>query len=160
MQTNYDYIRGRGFEGQSVRQGRTPVSGYPTFAGAKDGRVVVRDETSAIRNAFRLPAAAADITNVGRVLGIVARESMREPGDRAIGHPTALLQDDEVLLLTEGAVNAGDKAFVRHTAGAGGTEIGAVRGDGDSSSAAACPLITFLEDTAGAELVRCRILVS
>lgn len=160
MQTSYGYIRGRGYEGQSVRQGRTPISGYPTIVGVKDGRVAVRDENSTIRNAFRLPTAAADITNTGRVLGVTAYEAMREPGDRPIGHPTALLQDDEVLLMAEGAVTEGEKAFVRFTAGGGGTELGAVRADADTATAAACPLVTFLETTSGAGMVRCRILVS
>ena len=77
--------------------------------------------------------------------GGVLKTFARDPGDASgalsgtavikSGHMMPVLEEGAVWLLGEEAMAVGDDVFVRFAAGAGGSQLGAVRNDADTASA-------------------------
>lgn len=72
----------------------------------------------------------------------------------AEGEAVTIRNFGSIVVLTESAVTKGDTVYFRHTAGAGGTTIGAIRGDADTASADAITGAYFAESAGAGELVR------
>lgn len=60
----------------------------------------------------------------------------------------SVLKKGEVYAVLEGTCTKGGQVFVRHTAGAGGSQKGAVRADADTASAVLCRGLSFAETKA------------
>lgn len=60
-----------------------------------------------------------------------------------------VLRKGRIYALFEGSVTKGNNAFVRHTAGGGGSQKGALRADADTASAVLCRGISFAETKSG-----------
>lgn len=61
-----------------------------------------------------------------------------------------VLRRGRVWVVVEEAISIGDDVFFRHTAGGGGTEIGAFRTDADTATADQVTQAEWLSETAGA----------
>jgi hypothetical protein len=121
-------------------------------AGAKVGTLLVPG-TDAEKQAI-VPTTSAEITD-GTGLGVVMYDASKEPATSAAAIAAENEYDDEqsVPLVTKGRVwvlcdagatiVANSQAFVRFTAGAGGTRLGTFREDADTASAAALPNAVF-----------------
>jgi hypothetical protein len=59
-----------------------------------------------------------------------------------------LMRRGQVYMKHEGAVTKGQPCFVRHTAGAGGSQKGVVRADADTATAVSTAALTFAETKA------------
>lgn len=122
----------------------------------KIGKMLTADKTSGlVRNAAKLPAAAADITKPG-AMGIVPWDQSREGGtDWPTKRPTPVLRRGRIWVRAENAVSRWTHPFIRYAAGAG-TELGSFRGDADvvalADTAAICPFCLFLTDADAGEL--------
>ena len=81
---------------------------------------------------------------------LVHTQSLQNPSLAGVGG-VALLEEATVLrkgrvwVPIEEDIAVGDPVFFRHTAGGGGTEIGAFRNDADTASADALPEATWLQ---------------
>ena len=76
--------------------------------------------------------------------------TLADPLGVALLEPASVLRRGRIWVVVEEAVAVGDPVFFRHTAGAGGSEIGAFRNDADTAS---CDQITnaqWLQGSAGA----------
>lgn len=59
-----------------------------------------------------------------------------------------VMRKGQVYMVHEGAVTKGGTCFVRHTAGAGGSQKGVVRADADTATAVSTAALTFAETKA------------
>lgn len=66
----------------------------------------------------------------------------------------SVLNRGRIWVVVEEAVAVGDACFVRHTAGAGGTQKGAFRNDADTATAISVPGAKFITASAGAGIVQ------
>ncbi len=122
------------------------------------GKVVVLDNTvtdlGPVDYAVRSPRLATDVTD-GLALGIIVEEFAVEqlPASAAAYSDTLtlggntlvnVLHEGRCYVKPESAVVKGAAVFVRFASGAGGTVLGAIRGDADTSSAAIYPRAKFL----------------
>ena len=60
----------------------------------------------------------------------------------------SVMRKGQIFMKHEGAVTKGQPCFVRHTAGAGGTQKGVVRADADTATAVSTAALTFAETKA------------
>ena len=60
-----------------------------------------------------------------------------------------VMRKGRIYALFEGSVTKGNNAFIRHTAGVGGSQKGALRADADTASAVVCRGISFAETKSG-----------
>lgn len=103
------------------------------------GKVVVWDDRGA-DNECRLPTAAADIGD--RTFGVAAADHSVQAGCTPFaGYPDAsaisVLRKGTIWVICEDALTTvGKDVYVRYAPGAGGTALGSVRSDADSSTAA------------------------
>lgn len=120
----------------------------------KIGKLLTADKTAGkVRNAAKLPAAAADVTKPG-AMGITFLDSTREGGDDyPAARPIGVIRRGRVWVLAESAVARWTHPFVRYAAGAGGTELGSFRANADTASAAELTHAIFLTDAGAGELV-------
>jgi hypothetical protein len=117
------------------------------------GVCVIQDIQDA--NRACLPIAAADITTVGKALGVVLMTQAIEQNygsaggsGYALGEAMSVRRKGFVYVQVEQAVVAGDQAYVRHVAGAG-EQLGAFRKDTDGGSdAAALPTAYYRSNAA------------
>lgn len=99
--------------------------------------------------AAKVPAASTDITNAGKILGVVVADQARAQ-DPAFSVATyaqnsvvPVLRKRRIWVLSETAVTDGAPVFVRYATGSGGSQKGAVRADADTASAAQHPTAVF-----------------
>lgn len=114
---------------------------------APAGVLLVIDERAArgvADFAVRLPRATGDVTSVSR-FGVSAKTRASESASYT-SQMVDCISDGRVWVPVEEAVTAGDAAFVRFAAGAGGTQLGAFRKSADSASAVALPNAKYLTD--------------
>ena len=113
--------------------------------------------------AVRSPRLAADITG-GLALGCIIEELSIEQLPASVGsaYDTSLtlggnrvvnvLHEGRCYVTVEAAVTKGGQAYARYASGAGGSTLGAWRGDGDTSTAAAYPRAKFLTSAGAGEI--------
>lgn len=136
------------------------VSGYSKSQLVGQGTTVpfgvglCRDDDSPVSGyRCRLPRVSADVT--AGFLGIAAFESS-EPyaaGGWQPGSIPRLLHRGHIWCVTEGAIAELAQMYCRFASGAGGSQLGAFRGDADSASAAAVVGLRALESCSGAGIV-------
>jgi hypothetical protein len=92
----------------------------------------------------RLPRQATDITG-GRFLGIAMADTAREynAGGYEDGDAIPVVHRGRVYVTSESIVAEGAAVFCRYASGSGGTQLGAIRGDADSTTAAQVPNAKF-----------------
>ena len=118
----------------------------------KFGRAMVRRAGGGDQSAA-LPSAASQ-----EFLGVNSRihsdvDPTGAPKDATAPFKTmSLVRGGKILVEVEEAVSAGDPAFFRHTAGAGGTELGIWRNDADTATADQVTGAKFTTSTTGAGL--------
>lgn len=107
----------------------------------------------------RLPRLSTEIT-AGTFLGISLRDESREynAGGYADKSAVAIGKRGRFWVSVEGTVVEGAAVYCRYAAGAGGTQLGAFRADGDTSTAAAVPNAKFKTGRTGAGLVQIELL--
>lgn len=119
------------------------------------GVLVVIDATvtpvGPIDIACRLPTATGDVTGTG-ALGVVLEKRSSESLNYRGNTMVTVLAEGRVWVVVEEAVNAGDAAFVRFAAGAGGTQLGAFRKSADTASAVALPGSRYMTTAAAGAL--------
>lgn len=104
----------------------------------------------------RAPNAAADVTTVGSVLGIAVADQTRtqDPSVNVAQYPAQsavpCIRQGRVFVYAEGAVTSGTPVFVRVTAGANGSQLGAMRADADGGNAAQLPGAVYRSTTTAA----------
>jgi hypothetical protein len=106
---------------------------------------LVRDErASASGVQARLPRLAADITG-GGFLGISMADTSQEynAGGFKDGSAVPIVHRGRVYVISESIVAEGGAVYCRYASGAGGTQLGAFRGDIDSTTAALVPNAKF-----------------
>ena len=122
--------------------------------GISFGRLCVRagDQT------VRLPTAGADFA-AGTEFGFAVRQEFQEFNGQgyADGEPITVMHVGYIWVEVEAAVTSGAPVFIRTGAGAGGTALGAVRGDADGGTATALPGGRFDTGTLGAGLAIVRL---
>lgn len=136
------------------------VSGYSKSQLVGQGTVVpfgvglCRDDDSPVSGyRCRLPRVAADVS--AGFLGIAALDST-EPyvaGGWQPGSIPKLMHRGHIWCVTEGAIAELAPMYCRFASGAGGTQLGAFRGDADSASAGAVVGLRALESCSGAGIV-------
>lgn len=102
-------------------------------------------------NYARAPRLSAD---VALCWGIALRDSAKQPnaGGHAAQAPVKLRNKGRVAVICEDAFSVGDGVYVRYASGSGGSTLGAIRTDGDSSSAAALSRAKFVTSGSAGEI--------
>lgn len=152
MQTTYSNLAPEGLLGLMTEDFTRFVDTVIPQVSVKIGKMLTADLTAGkVRNAAKLPAAAADI-NKPAAMGIVPWDQSREGGsDWPALRPTPVMRRGRIWVTAEGAIARWTHPFIRHASGAGGTELGSFRGDADTATATQCPWVLALTDaTAGA----------
>jgi hypothetical protein len=104
---------------------------------------------------LKLPTSAAEVAKCYGISVLMPLKS--ESGtDFAIGEAVLYLEEDEIWVWSETAVNDGDPALVRHTANGGNTVLGRFRAGADTG-AALLPGVRFTSTRADAGLAKVRI---
>lgn len=154
MQTTYTNLAPEGLLGLMTEDFTRFVDTVIPNTSVKTGKLLTADTTvGKVRNAAKLPAAAADVSKPG-ALGIVVFDQTREGGvDWPASRPTPVMRRGRIWVTAESAVTRWTVPFVRYASGAGGTELGSFRGDADGSTAAQCPWALFITDAAAGALV-------
>lgn len=154
MQTSYSNLAPEALLGLMTEDFTRYVDTVIPQSAVKIGKMLTADKTAGkVRNAAKLPAAAADITKPG-AMGIVPWDQSREGGsDWPTLRPTPVLRRGRIWVMAEGAIARWTHPFIRFVAGAGGTELGSFRGDADTASAAECPFVIAITEADAAELV-------
>lgn len=83
----------------------------------------------------RLPNATGDIGN--KTLGVSIQVTAQEPNNSEghdHGEVVPLMNQGRIWVLAEETMAAGDNVFIRFTSGAGGSQLGVIRNDSDSST--------------------------
>jgi hypothetical protein len=111
----------------------------------------------------RAPRASADVTGGGFGIIVEQFDNVQVPVETA-GYSTSLviahndcmniLREGRCWVVTESAVVARGDVFARFAIGAGGSVLGAIRGDADSASAAQIPRYKFLTSAGAGALVQ------
>lgn len=87
-----------------------------------------------------LPAAGADLA---KALGVVAYDLVTEApsttNDFAVGDVAEVVDDGRIWCVAEAGLAVGDQPYCRFAAGAGGTQLGALRADADTATAGLLP---------------------
>lgn len=147
--------------------------GQPADSGFKDdlsvgsgqntipyGALVVTDTTNS--SGFhsivgKLPASAAEITNVGSALGIAVADQARAQdlsNPNAPQYPAqsavACRRQGRIWVKAESAVSSGSPVFVRFNTSANGSVLGSLRADADGGTAAQLPNAVFRSTTSAA----------
>lgn len=128
-------------------------------AGIAPGRFVAR---GTLGTQSVLPTSAAEITD-GSLQGISVKTHSQVSGANtdhyAQYEPMPVLEMGIIWMRAEDPVSEGDRPFIRFAAGAGGTELGAVRSDADTASASEAPAaVRFASSTTGNnQLVKVRL---
>jgi hypothetical protein len=157
MQTAYSNLAPEALLGLMTEDFTRYVDSVIPQTAVKVAKLLTADKTSGlVRNAAKLPAAAADITKPG-AMGIVPWDQSREGGsDWPTKRPTPVLRRGRIWVMAESAIARWTHPFVRHAAGAG-TELGSFRGDADvvalADTATVCPFILALTDAEAGSLV-------
>lgn len=154
MQTSYSVQAPEALLGLMTEDFTRYVDSVIPQTAVKIGKMLTADKTAGlVRNAAKLPAAAADITKPG-AMGIVPWDQSREGGsDWPIKRPTPVMRRGRIWVLAEGAIARWTHPFVRFASGAGGTELGSFRGNADTATAAECPFVLALTDAEAGALV-------
>jgi hypothetical protein len=154
MQLSYDYAQPVAVLGLVTEDFTKYTDTVIPQIEVKVGKLLTADKAAGkVRNAAKLPAAAADVTKPG-AMGITFLDPTRESGsDIPAMRPTGVIRRGRVWVLAESAVARWTHPFVRHAAGAGGTELGSFRGDADTASAAELTHAIFLTDAGAGDLV-------
>ncbi len=121
------------------------------------GRFVSRDVDYPER--CHLPAAAVQITNVGKNAGITVRNHEHENGDGEgyqVDDQVECVSQGVVFVKVEEAVDISDDVYVRHTASST-EELGVFRTDADGSDAAQLSNARFLESGSAGDIIRLQI---
>jgi hypothetical protein len=95
--------------------------------------------------AVRLPKATADVTALA--FGVTTLTVGTESGLHSSPGMADCLRQGRIWVAVEEPVTAGDPAFVRFAAGAGGSQLGAFRKSADSASSVALPNAKYLTDS-------------
>ena len=155
MQTSYDYAQPVAVLGLVTEDFTKYTDTVIPQVEVKVGKLLTADKTAGkVRNAAKLPAAAAEITKPG-AMGITFLDPTREgccdefPASRPIG----VIRRGRLWVLAETAVARWTHPFVRFAAGPGGTELGSFRADADTASAAELTHAIFLTDATAGTLV-------
>jgi hypothetical protein len=112
--------------------------------------------TRSAEDAVKLPAASTDVTATG--VGFVHRDPTwgGTGGTQTVmyakGDVIAVMRKGYIWCLTEGAVTQEGAVFARFTASGGNTQLGKVRADADTATAAQVPNARFVTSTTGAGL--------
>ncbi len=99
----------------------------------------------------------------GVLAGIVAHKQNRSQPALATtlgivqNEVASLVRNGRIWVVVEEAITVGDLVFVRHTAGGGGTQLGAWRNDADTASAQAVPEASWLKGSTGAGIALLQI---
>lgn len=96
------------------------------------------------------------------VLGIsyimpVYEKGLNDESGIPSGRPMGYVYEGQVWMRTESAVTADAPVFCRFAAGAGGTQLGAARGDADAGTASEVTRAKFTRAAAAGELVPVRV---
>lgn len=122
------------FPGQKTNSGASTVATYTNGQGVDIPAGVLVSLTS--DNTVQLPSTATQ-----QLAGVVLNQFARDPNDMTLtnavkaGYSCAVLENGDVWVTAEQAMAVTDKVFVRYAAGAGGTQLGAIRKDIDTASA-------------------------
>jgi len=121
------------------------------------GRFVTKDGTSS-DNLVKLPAAAADITDIKLIQGVAIRnltpnDPDADPDTYQAKAALAVVQKGRVVVVCEQAANVTDPVYVRYTANGAGKLVGQVRIDVDTDKAALLASGRFLKSCGAGELV-------
>ena len=133
----------------------SPIQDHESFVNAaaevKFGCVVTRGAAS---NLIIHPAAAAGITDEKLVRGVVvaSHEMESQPGAATpgyvVGSVVPVMRKGRVWVLAEDAITEGTSiVHVRYAAGAGGTQLGAIRGSAVASETALLPKAKWKTNT-------------
>jgi hypothetical protein len=154
MQTSYDYTQPEAVLGLVTEDFTKYVDTVVPQTAVKIGKLLTADKTAGkVRNAAKLPAAAADITKPG-AMGVTFLDSTRESGsDYPANRPIGVIRRGRLWVLAESNVARWTHPFIRYAAGAGGTELGSFRADVDTASAAQLTHAIFLTDASAGQLV-------
>jgi hypothetical protein len=154
MQTSYSNLQPEAVLGLMTEDFTRFVDTVIPQVSVKTGVLLTADLTAGkVRNAAKLPAATLDV-NKPAAMGIVPYDQSREGGtDWPAKRPTPVVRRGRIWVKAEGAIARWTHPYVRYQSGAGGTELGAFRGDADTATAAACTSIIALTDAAAGELV-------
>jgi hypothetical protein len=141
------------------------ITGYskaqlvPQGSVAPFGVGVVRDDRAPLSGKqCRLPRLAADVTS-GGFLGVLKANTGKSP---AGGWPHQSVPDilrmGHIYVVVEGTGAEGAPLFMRFTAGAGGSQLGAFRADADTASAVAIPGMRALESWTASGIVMAELI--
>lgn len=148
-QTAYTTAPAEGVVGQVVTGGILPVIVRRIANGAvRPGQYVVFNDADCNH-----PSAAPVAGNKG---GIVLRKSYgQSDGVYADNEPVDILVQGEVWCAFENAITAQQDIFVRYASGAGGTQLGALRTNADTATAAS--VSGLRTNSAGTALVKVEV---
>jgi hypothetical protein len=106
----------------------------------------------------KLPTSAAEVLRALGVAVLMPLKSEDSVSFRAsLKEAVLYLEKGEIWVAVEGAVTRGSQPFVRFATGTGGSQKGAFRADGDTSTAGVLPGCRFMSSTAGAGFAKVRL---
>lgn len=165
MQTTYDYFPPAALLGMVSEDFYNYVDTAIPQVPVKTGTLLTADRTAGkVRNAAKLPAAAAEITRPG-AFGVVRLDGTREipvgaTFDWPALRPTPVVRSGRLWVLAESDVARWTHPFVRFAANGPLTNLGGFRADADGANAAVLTHAIFLTDAAAGELVLLEIDLS
>lgn len=150
VQTSYALDKALGLPGCVADTYPSGKDSKLAVAAVPFGRCVVRRAAETAEQC-NLPSASTDVT--ARPRGISVLDATRKPGTAyEANDAVTYLRKGRIWVEVEAAVAVDGDVFVRFAAGAGGTALGAFRGDADTATAVALPTAKFLTATSGAGL--------
>lgn len=152
MQMSYDWEAPAGVLGLPTEDFTKYIDTAIPQVAVKTGQLLVADKTPGkVRNAAKLPTAAAEITGPG-AMGFVILDATRFNGDKdwPVKRPTPVMRHGRIWLLAETAVARWTYPFIRF---AGTGTNGAIRNDADGANAVECQRVILLTDAEAGGLV-------
>jgi len=149
VQTTYSVDKVLGYPGSVADSVDTTRESKFAAAAVNFGTFVVKRASPADANEeCANPAASADVT--ARPRGIALKDETRKNTVAyQVGDQVVYLRKGRAIVAVEAAVSQDGAVFARFAVGAGGSQLGAIRGDADSASAVAIPTAIFKTSTSG-----------
>lgn len=158
VQSTYPLVHSAAVEGAVVDgQLKNVRTGVAATVAIPMGRFVSRGASD---GTVKLPTATGEVTATGMGVAVRVQDDVANGSDvlqYEISRNVSVVDFGVVYVKVEESVSAGDNAFVRFAAGAGGTLLGSFRRSADTATAVALPGAYYLAAGAANALVPVRI---
>jgi hypothetical protein len=152
VQTVYQVEPPIGVDGQRIENYPSAIaSAIAEAAALPAGKIVVWDtDPGRTERAVRLPTAAADMSIDTKIAGFTLWDPTYPEPPYPVGQVVPIMRKGRIAIAAETALAAHSIPFVRYAAGAGGTVLGSLRNDADTTTAFSLPGLVVVHAAAAA----------